>query len=64
MRRRMIIGGMVVLGVGYGAYRLTQTQVQQVEQHTGKKPRISPRRNLKAQWMNSALNLKNLPMKK
>jgi len=33
----MIIGGMVVLGVGYGAYKLTQTQVQQVEQHTGKK---------------------------
>ena len=37
MRRRMIIGGMVVLGVGYGAYKLTQTQVQQVEQKTGKK---------------------------
>ena len=33
----MIIGGMVVLGVGYGAYKLTQPQVQQVEQHTGKK---------------------------
>ena len=37
MRRRMIIGGMVVLGVGYGAYKLTQSQVQQVEQKTGKK---------------------------
>ncbi len=37
MRRRMIIGGMVILGVGYGAYKLTQTQVQQVEQKTGKK---------------------------
>ena len=37
MRRRMIIGGMVVLGVGYGAYKLTQSQVQQVEQQTGKK---------------------------
>jgi hypothetical protein len=33
----MIVGGMVVLGVGYGAYKLTQTQVQQVEQKTGKK---------------------------
>ena len=33
----MIIGGMVVLGVGYGAYKLTQSQVQQVEQKTGKK---------------------------
>ena len=37
MRRRMVIGGMVVLGVGYGAYKLTQSQVQQVEQKTGKK---------------------------
>jgi len=37
MRRRMIVGGMVVLGVGYGAYKLTQSQVQQVEQKTGKK---------------------------
>ena len=37
MRRRMIIGGMVVLCVGYSAYKLTQTQVQQVEQKTGKK---------------------------
>ena len=37
MRRRMIIGGMVILGVGYGAYKLSQSQVQQVEQHTGKK---------------------------
>jgi hypothetical protein len=31
----MIIGGMVILGVGYGAYKLTQPQVQQIEQHTG-----------------------------
>jgi hypothetical protein len=37
MRRRMIIGGMVVLGVGYGAYKLTQSQTQQIEKHTGKK---------------------------
>ncbi len=37
MRRRMIIGGMVVLGVGFGAYKLTQTQAQQIEKHTGKK---------------------------
>jgi hypothetical protein len=33
----MIIGGMVILGVGYGAYKLSQSQVQQVEQHTGKR---------------------------
>ena len=37
MRRRMIIGGMVLLAVGYGAYKLTKKQVQQVEQKTGKK---------------------------
>lgn len=37
MRRRIIIGGMVVLGVGYSAYKLTKSQVQQVEEHTGKK---------------------------
>ena len=37
MRRRMIVGGMVILGVGYSAYKLTQPQTQQIEQHTGKK---------------------------
>ena len=37
MRRRMIVGGMVILGVGYGAYKLTQSQTQQIEKHTGKK---------------------------
>jgi hypothetical protein len=28
---------MVVLGVGYSAYKLSQPQVQEIEQHTGKK---------------------------
>ena len=37
MRRRMLVGGMVILGVGYGAYKLTQSQTQQIEKHTGKK---------------------------
>ncbi len=37
MRRHMIFGGMVVLVVGYDAYKLTQTQVQGVEKNTGKK---------------------------
>lgn len=37
MRRRVVIGGMVVLGVGYGAYKLSQPQVEQIEKHTGKK---------------------------
>ena len=32
----MIVGGMVILGVGYGAYKLSQPQVEQIEQHTGK----------------------------
>ena len=36
MRRRIIVGGMEVLGVGYGAYKLSKSQVQQVEQYTGK----------------------------
>ena len=33
----MIVGGMVILGVGYGAYKLGQKDVDQIEQHTGKK---------------------------
>ena len=32
----MIIGGMVLLGVGYSAYKLSQPEVKQIEQHTGK----------------------------
>ncbi len=36
-RRRILIGGMVIAGVGYGAYKLTQSQAQQVEQASGKK---------------------------
>ncbi len=36
-RRRIIIAGMVIAGVGYGAYKLTQPQAKQIEQHTGKK---------------------------
>ena len=36
-RRRILIGGMVIAGVGYGAYKLTQPQAEQIEQHTGKK---------------------------
>jgi hypothetical protein len=36
MRRRIIIGGMVVLGVGYGAYKLSKKDVEQIEKQTGK----------------------------
>ena len=32
-----MIGGMVIAGVGYGAYKLTQPQAEQIEQHTGQK---------------------------
>jgi len=36
MRRRILIGGMVVMGVGYSAYKMSSKEVEQVEQHTGK----------------------------
>ena len=36
-RRRILIGGMVIAGVGMGAYKLTQPQAEQIEQDTGKK---------------------------
>ena len=36
MRRRMVIGGAVILAVGTSATKMTQSEVQQVEQHTGK----------------------------
>lgn len=36
-RRRILIGGMVIAGVGYGAYKLTQPQAQQIEEASGKK---------------------------
>ncbi len=37
MRRRMLIGGAVILAIGSSATKMTQTEVQQVEQHTGMK---------------------------
>ena len=36
MRRRILIGGMVVVGAGTAAYKMSQPEVEQVEQHTGK----------------------------
>jgi hypothetical protein len=37
MRRRMIIGGAVLVAVGASAVKMSQSEVQQVEQQTGKK---------------------------
>jgi len=37
MRRRIIVGGMVVIGAGYGAYKMSKKDADQIEQHTGKK---------------------------
>jgi hypothetical protein len=37
MRRRMLVAGAVILAIGSSATKMTQSEVQQVEQHTGKK---------------------------
>ena len=37
MRRRLVIGGAVLLAVGFSATKLSKSEVQQVEQHTGMK---------------------------
>lgn len=37
MRRRLIIGGAVILAIGTSATKMSQSEVQQVEQHTGMK---------------------------
>jgi hypothetical protein len=37
MRRRMVVGGAVIIAVGTSATKMTQGEVQQVEQHTGVK---------------------------
>jgi hypothetical protein len=37
MRRRLIIGGAVSVVAGTSADKMSQSEVQQVEQHTGKK---------------------------
>lgn len=50
MRRRMLIGGMVVLGIGYSAYKLSKKDVEAIEQHTGQKAE-----NLSEEQMNQAM---------
>jgi hypothetical protein len=37
MRRRMVVAGAVIIAVGTSAVKMTPTEVQQVEEHTGKK---------------------------
>ena len=37
MRRRMIVAGAVIVAVGTSATKMSQSEVQQVEQHTGAK---------------------------
>lgn len=37
-RRRILVGGATLLLVGGAAYKIGQSQAQQIEQHTGKPP--------------------------
>src|SRR5512139_1126417 len=37
MRRRLIVGGAVLVAAGTSAVKMSQSEVQQVEQHTGMK---------------------------
>jgi hypothetical protein len=37
MRRRMLVAGAVIIAAGTSAVKMTPTEVQQVEQHTGMK---------------------------
>jgi hypothetical protein len=37
MRRRMVVGGAVLVAAGTSAVKMSQSEVQQVEQQTGKK---------------------------
>jgi hypothetical protein len=37
MRRRMIVAGAVIIAAGTSAVKMSQSEVQQVEQYTGKK---------------------------
>ena len=46
-----MIGGMIIAGVGYGAYKLTQSDADQIEQHTGQKLE-----DLDEQQMEDAMN--------
>ena len=47
----MVIGGAVILAVGTSATKMTQSEVQQVEQHTGK-----PVEDLSEEQLDAAMN--------
>jgi hypothetical protein len=51
MRRRLIIGGAVLVAVGTSATKMSQSEVQQVEQHTGK-----PVEDLSEEQLDAAMN--------
>jgi hypothetical protein len=51
MRRRMIVGGAVIVAVGASAVKMTSSEVQQVEQHTGK-----PVEDLSEEQLDAAMN--------
>ena len=51
MRRRMIVGGAVILAIGTSATKMTQSEVQQVEQHTGMQAE-----DLSEEQLDSAMN--------
>jgi hypothetical protein len=50
MRRRMIIGGMAIVAVGTSATKMSQAEVQQVEQKTGQ-----PVENLSEEQLDAAM---------
>jgi hypothetical protein len=51
MRRRLVIGGAVIVAVGASATKMSQSEVQQVEQHTGQKAE-----NLSEEQLDAAMN--------
>ena len=51
MRRRMLVGGAVLIAAGTSAVKMTPSEVQQVEQHTGVQAE-----NLSEEQLDAAMN--------